>query len=193
MRSTAKRTSMIGLAAGLALFFAACSSSAATVTPTTTTAVAGATETPAATTGMASQSAVATSGAASVVIGSANDASLGSYLTGPSGMTLYLFKTDTADTSSCAGTCATNWPPLTAAAGATITQPAGATGTFATITRADGTVQVTYNHLPLYYYAGDSSAGQTNGQGKGGVWFVAPLAAAGAASATPAATAVGGY
>jgi len=83
MRSTAKRTSMIGLAAGLALFFAACSSSAATVTPTTTTAVAGATETPAATTGMASQSAVATSGAASVVIGSANDASLGSYLTGP--------------------------------------------------------------------------------------------------------------
>jgi hypothetical protein len=50
-----------------------------------------------------------------------------------------------------------------------------ATGTFATITRSDGIVQVTYNHMPLYYFSGDSKAGDTTGQGKNGVWFVAPV------------------
>jgi predicted lipoprotein with Yx(FWY)xxD motif len=47
-------------------------------------------------------------------------------------------------------------------------------GAFATITRADGTVQVTFNHMPLYYFSGDSVAGDTNGQGTNN-WFVAPL------------------
>jgi hypothetical protein len=110
-------------------------------------------------------------------------------------MTLYVLTTDSADTSSCSGTCATNWPPLAAAIGATITGPSGATGAFATITRSDGIVQVTYNHMPLYYYAGDSAAGDTKGQGKNGVWFVAPLsgsvpsagASAGASAAASAA------
>jgi predicted lipoprotein with Yx(FWY)xxD motif len=89
-------------------------------------------------------------------------------------MTLYVLTTDTADTSSCSGTCATTWPPLAAATGATITGPSSATGAFATITRSDGIVQVTYNHMPLYYFSGDSAAGDTKGQGKNGVWFVAP-------------------
>jgi predicted lipoprotein with Yx(FWY)xxD motif len=47
-------------------------------------------------------------------------------------------------------------------------------GAFATITRADGTVQVTFNHMPLYYFSGDSVAGDTNGQGTN-TRFVAPL------------------
>jgi predicted lipoprotein with Yx(FWY)xxD motif len=44
-----------------------------------------------------------------------------------------------------------------------------------TIKRADNTTQVTYNQHPLYYYQGDSGAGQQNGQGVeafGAKWFV---------------------
>jgi predicted lipoprotein with Yx(FWY)xxD motif len=106
-------------------------------------------------------------------------------------MTLYVLAKDPADLSTCSLTCATNWPPLAAASGATITGPSGATGTFATITRSDGIVQVTYNSMPLYYFSGDSAAGDTKGQGTNGVWFVAPLSgskpSAGASAAAPAA------
>jgi predicted lipoprotein with Yx(FWY)xxD motif len=109
-------------------------------------------------------------------------------------MTLYVLTTDTADTSTCTGTCATTWPPLTAASGAIITGPVGATSTFATITRSDGTVQVTYNHMPLYYYSGDSAPGDATGQGKNNTWFVAPVSGS-LSSAAPAApsTTVAGY
>ena len=160
------------LALGLAIVAGACSSAAATPA----SSVAGATQT----------SAGAPAAAAGVTVGSTNDPSLGGFLTGQNGMTLYVLTKDSADTSTCSGTCATNWPPLSAAAGAAITGPAGATAPFATITRSDGIVQVTYNHMPLYYYAGDSKAGDTAGQGKNGTWFVAPLS--GSLTKAPAAT-----
>ena len=38
-------------------------------------------------------------------------------------------------------------------------------------TSAEG-IQVTYNGWPLYFYAGDTAPGDTNGQGQGGVWYV---------------------
>jgi len=92
--------------------------------------------------------------------------------------------------STCTGSCATNWPPLTVSVGAAIAGPNGASGAFATFTRSDGTIQVTYNHMPLYYFAGDSKAGDTTGQGKNNTWFVAPLSGSLApAAASPAATA----
>jgi len=163
---------MAGLALGAAMIAAACSSAAAT--PPASSAALGATG-------------GAPAGATSITIGSTNSAPLGAYLTGQNGMTLYVLTADTADTSTCSGSCATNWPPLSAASGATITGPSGATGAFATITRSDGSMQVTYNHMPLYYFAGDSAAGDTNGQGKNGVWFVAPLSGSVGGSA-PAAT-----
>ena len=49
------------------------------------------------------------------------------------------------------------------------------TGTLGTATWADGTKQVTHNGQPLYYYSGDSAAGDSNGQGSNGVWFIAPV------------------
>jgi predicted lipoprotein with Yx(FWY)xxD motif len=154
--------SLASLAIGVAIVAGACSSAAATSTPGS--AVQGATATPAM--------------AAGVTIGSTNDPSLGAYLTGQNGMTLYVFAKDSADNSACAGTCATTWPPLTASPGTSTTGPAGAAGAFATISRADGTTQVTYNHMPLYYYSGDSKAGDITGEGKFGFWFVAPLSGA---------------
>jgi predicted lipoprotein with Yx(FWY)xxD motif len=187
MRLTLRLSSVTGFALAVALLAAACTSA---TTPTPAPAAATPTPTPASTSAMATAA-----GALLLTIGSTNDPT-GGYLTGPTGMTLYVFTKDTADTSACSGSCATTWPPLTAASGATITGPDGATGTFATITRSDGAVQVTYNHMPLYYFSGDSAGGDTNGEGKSGVWFIAPLSGALAspsAAATVAPASSSGY
>ncbi len=182
MRPSPRWTSLAGLAVGAALIVSACSSAAATSAPTVATAASVA---PAAST-------ASVAGAASLTIATTNSSTLGQYLTGLNGMTLYVLTKDTPGVSTCTGTCATSWPPLVLAAGTNVAPPAGATGTFATFARADGTMQVTYNGMPLYYFAGDSAAGDTNGQGKSGVWFVAPLSgslpAASAAATPPAAT-----
>jgi len=146
MRPSSRWTSVVGLVVGAVFVASACS--AAVATP---------------------------AGAAGLTLASTNDPTLGAYLTGLNGMTLYLYTKDTPDVTVCYATCATNWPPLTVAAGATITGPSGATAAFATISRTDGTSQVTYNHWPLYYYAGDSKAGDTTGQNVGKIWFVMPL------------------
>ena len=116
---------------------------------------------------------------------------VGPYLTGPNGMTLYTLKTDSAGTSTCSGTCAQNWPPLTVASGAAFQPGSGVTGTLASFARSDGSQQVTYNGAPLYYFGGDKAAGDTNGQGVGGKWYVA--APSGAAPAAAPSTKASGY
>jgi predicted lipoprotein with Yx(FWY)xxD motif len=100
--------------------------------------------------------------------------SLGRILVGPRGNTLYLFEKDKNGKSACVGQCATFWPPLIATG-----KPIAAAGTRAsmlgTTKRADGRLQVTYNHHPLYTFAKDTKKGQTNGEGViafGGQWFV---------------------
>jgi predicted lipoprotein with Yx(FWY)xxD motif len=79
--------------------------------------------------------------------------------------------------STCSGACATAWPPLTTTGAPTA--GAGATASnLGTISRSDGTRQVAYAGHPLYRFSGDSSAGQTNGEGSNGFgapWYlVAP-------------------
>lgn len=85
---------------------------------------------------------------------------------GSNGMTVYTFTKDTAGDgkSACSGACLVKWPALTVAAGTTPTGGPGVTGTLGTITRADdGTLQVTYNGLPLYFYVSDKAPGDTLG------------------------------
>jgi predicted lipoprotein with Yx(FWY)xxD motif len=85
---------------------------------------------------------------------------------GSNGMTVYTFTNDAAGSgkSACSGGCLTKWPALTVASGAAPTAGTGVAGALGTITRADdGSLQVTYNGLPLYFYAGDHAAGDTNG------------------------------
>jgi predicted lipoprotein with Yx(FWY)xxD motif len=53
-------------------------------------------------------------------------------------------------------------------AGQTPVAGTGVTGSLGTFTRADGTIQVTYNGLPLYYWVSDTKAGDTTGQGING-------------------------
>lgn len=121
----------------------------------------------------------------------ANNATHGMILTDAAGMTLYHFTRDAVNQpSQCTGDCATIWPPLTIASGAPVA-PEGLTGALSTVARADGSLQVTYNGLPLYLYANDAAAGETNGQGVNNVWFVAlaqTAAATGTTEATTAAT-----
>ncbi|MGZ3587383.1 MAG: COG4315 family predicted lipoprotein [Candidatus Limnocylindrales bacterium] len=114
--------------------------------------------------------------AAGLTIGTASSGALGSFLTGDGGKTIYVLTKDSANTSTCtSGTCAQNWPAVKVSLGQQPQAGSGLTAKLATITWPDGTVQVTYNGMPLYYYAGDAKAGDTNGQGSNGVWFVAPL------------------
>ena len=176
-----------GLLAATALVVAACSSSSSPSPSSAASAAASASP---------GSSPAASAGA--VTIQAAQSATLGAYLTGPNGMTLYTFKRDSAGKSACTGTCASTWPPLTVASGSSASGGPGVTGTFGTITRDDGSAQVTYDGAPLYYYAADQKPGDTLGQGVGGVWFVAtPSGSAGAspsggASPSPSAGS-GGY
>ena len=86
-------------------------------------------------------------------------------------MTLYIFTNDTPGTSNCNGQCASLWPPLLTN-GSPVAGQGVTSSMLGTVMRADGTTQVTYNSWPLYYYAKDSTAGDTNGEGVGSVWFV---------------------
>jgi predicted lipoprotein with Yx(FWY)xxD motif len=99
---------------------------------------------------------------------------LGRILVDGRGRTLYLFAKDRNGKSVCSGSCAVYWPPLIASG-----KPKAGAGAkqslLGTTRRADGRMQVTYRHHPLYRYAGDSAKGQTNGQGlnaSGGLWWV---------------------
>lgn len=85
---------------------------------------------------------------------------------GENGMTLYVFSEDTKDsgTSACTDGCITAWPALTVDAGETPTGGPGVTGTIGTITRPDdGSLQVTYNGLPLHFFQNDTAPGDLNG------------------------------
>ena len=134
------------------------------------------------------------SSAVGVVVGSAKSAAFGTVLTGPNGMTLYTHAGDSATQSTCTGSCATAWPPL-----ATTGQPTAATGVagqLGTASRGDGTTQVTYNGMPVYYWQGDTKAGDVTGDGVEG-FSVVRVGAAGAApqatKAAPASSSPGGY
>jgi predicted lipoprotein with Yx(FWY)xxD motif len=115
--------------------------------------------------------AVPVTGAASVEVSESAD--FGPILVDSAGMSLYLFTKDTQDsgTSTCTGDCLAKWPALL-----TDGDPVAGEGVdetlLGTITRDDGTTQVTYNGWPLYYYAEDTAAGDTTGQGVGDVWFL---------------------
>ncbi|MGH9080546.1 MAG: COG4315 family predicted lipoprotein [Acidimicrobiales bacterium] len=176
---------MAGALGAVVLVAAACSSGSSA--PTTTNQ------------GKASPAATS-SGPATVAL--AKVGSLGTVLVNASGMTLYRFTPDGVGKSVCTGQCTSLWPPLIVAAGARPAAGAGLTGgKLGTITRDDGTTQVTYKGMPLYTYTGDKQSGQANGQNVAGTWFVitptssaTPTPAGGGTTATTSAgSGSGGY
>jgi predicted lipoprotein with Yx(FWY)xxD motif len=117
----------------------------------------------------AAASVTTSTGPATVNVGT--NAKYGSILTDDKGMTLYLYTKDSPNTTTCYDKCAAAWPPLL-----TNGNPVAGSGLdaskFGTVTRTDGTTQVTYNGWALYYYAKDANPGDATGQNVGSVWFV---------------------
>ncbi len=101
-----------------------------------------------------------------------NNSNYGMILTDGTGRTLYFFTNDKDTvTSSCNGGCATIWPAFYADS---LTIGTGLNPEdFGKITRSDSSLQITYKGWPLYYYSGDNSAGEVNGEAFKGVWYVA--------------------
>jgi predicted lipoprotein with Yx(FWY)xxD motif len=100
--------------------------------------------------------------------------SLGTILVDGRGRTVYVFANDKSDVSTCNGACAADWPPLPAPSPLPTSLP-GISGRLGTTTRSDGSHQLTVAGHPVYTFAGDTSPGQTKGQGitlNGGLWTV---------------------
>jgi predicted lipoprotein with Yx(FWY)xxD motif len=165
------RFSALTAAIGVALVLAACGSSSSSSSQASA---------PAASSTSTASSAPASAAATSVKVATAHGAQ-GTYLIGPSGKALYLWVVDPNGRSNCSGACAKAWPPLTTQAKA-VAGPGVNAGDLGTITRTDGTKQVTYKGHPLYYFIADTAAGQTRGQGSDNFgakwWLVAPSGAA---------------
>jgi predicted lipoprotein with Yx(FWY)xxD motif len=166
----------LGVIGAVALTIAGCGSGSGKSTTTSSTAApstsASATAGGAAATGSSGASAAA---GAATVISTKHAGDFGTILaSGPRHLTVYLFEADHGSTSVCSGACANAWPPVTTtgqprASGASLSADLG------TITRPDGTRQVTYKGHPLYFFVRDKDGGDTYGQGVsafGADWYV---------------------
>ena len=164
MSAPAKLAATVGGAVGVAVLAAACASGSSSSTGAAAPASSA-----------ASAPSSAASGSAAVIKTASSSGD--TFLTDGSGRAVYLWAKDTGDASTCSGACAGAWPPVTTTGAPTASGSAKASD-LGTITRSDGTKQVTYDGHPLYYYAGDSGAGMASGQGSDNFgakwWLVAP-------------------
>lgn len=151
-----KNTLMLGLATGAVALFALTGCTAAKDT--------GANEKP-----PASTSESAPPAEAELTLSTA-EADLGTIIVDGDGMTVYQFDKDTVggDGSSCTDECSQKWPAVPGEDA----ELDGVEGEIGTITGVDGKPQLTLNGWPLYYFAGDTAAGDTNGQSLMGAWWV---------------------
>jgi predicted lipoprotein with Yx(FWY)xxD motif len=100
------------------------------------------------------------------------------------GRTLYLYGKDVQGSgkSACDGGCLSAWPAVTGKP--FVGKGVRLAGALGSITRPGGTVQATYNGYPLYTYAADTTAGETSGNGEGGIWHIITGTALAATTAT---------
>jgi predicted lipoprotein with Yx(FWY)xxD motif len=128
----------------------------------------------------------------SAMLQSTSDSQLGSILSDQNGWILYTFSADQSGMSNCSDACAKAWPPFIVSNGVQ-PQASGSdvTGKLDVITRSDGTMQVTLDGKPLYYFVKDAKAGDATGNGINafnGSWSVVKMSS----SAAPMAPASGG-
>ncbi|SCG71710.1 COG4315 family predicted lipoprotein [Micromonospora coxensis] len=101
-----------------------------------------------------------------------NVARMGKVVTDQDGFVLYRFDKDSDDppSSNCVDKCAQVWPPALTDGNPQLQGVSD--DKVGTVTRQDGTRQITIGGWPVYRYIGDKKAGQWKGQGVGGTWFV---------------------
>jgi predicted lipoprotein with Yx(FWY)xxD motif len=167
MPKPARLAAGVGGAVGVAVLAAACSSAGSSTPASSPTGTAS---------GAAAGGSASASASGGTVITTATS-SAGTFLTSSSGRAIYLWVKDTGDMSQCSGACAGAWPPVTATGSVTAAGSAKPSD-LGTITRSDGTKQVTYDGHPLYFFSGDPGAGTATGQGSDAFgakwWLVAP-------------------
>ena len=150
--------------AALAVIGAGCGSSSSSSSPSSSATSA---------TSASGSSGGAKPGAQPVTITTKPAKKLGTILAaGNKRLTVYAFAADTGASSTCNAACAGVWPPVTGKAQASGAAVAASLGT---ITRSDGTKQVTYKGHPLYFYAKDKDNGDAYGQAIksfGAKWYV---------------------
>lgn len=118
---------------------------------------------------------------------------LGKVLVDSNGRTLYLFQKDARHVSACTGACAAAWPPVLAT-GKPVVGSGAMASLVGTISRSNGKPQVTYAGHPLYLFDGDSSQGDSKGQGVnafGARWYT--VSSSGTAVTTQVSGASNGY
>jgi predicted lipoprotein with Yx(FWY)xxD motif len=186
-----KYTTLLGALSALALVLAACAPATPTEPPVTFEPTTVVTEPPVTESPVATEPPVATDTSVATdtpsvdttstvgvpvtgesTVNVADVGTYGSALVNGDGMPLYVFSLDTGGTSACKDDCAAEWVPL-----APQGTPAAGDGVDATmlgtITRDDGTMQVTYNGHPLYTFVNDTAPGDATGQGMDdfdGIW-----------------------
>lgn len=164
-------TGLIAVLGASALLAAGCGSSSKS-----TSATSAAAAYPTASEQSSSTAAATTSASgAGVAVTVKHTSKLGTILaTGSKKLTVYMFEGDKGAASSCSGACASVWPPVTTSGGPTASGAANSAD-LGTITRSDGTTQVTYKGHPLYFFAKDKDSGDAYGQGVKGFgadWYV---------------------
>jgi predicted lipoprotein with Yx(FWY)xxD motif len=159
------RWNRIGALAASAVLLAACNAGGGTTQAPATQAASQAPASVGATPG-------ASEAAEAYEVELAENAKYGKILTGEDGKTLYLFTPDSATTSACNTGCIESWPAFTLESDETVKGGDGVTGAFTTFKRQDGAMQVVYAGHPLYYFSGDTAAGDTNGEGLKDKWYL---------------------
>lgn len=165
---------MSGLALAAGLLLAACGSSSSSTTSSSTVQPAASTSSPSGDTVKTASS------------------SHGTILVDASGMTVYHLGGEQGGKFICTSSaCTAIWHPLTVTAGST---PTGQVGSLGTVKRPEGATQVTYNGSPLYTFAQDRAAGETNGQGikDVGTWTVITTGSASSGGGSSSTTSGGG-
>lgn len=169
--SLTPRPKLTGLLIGFALIVAACGSSA---TPESTAV------------------ALPPTGGGTVQV--VNNPKYGQILVNSDGMTLYTNTVDTPENLRCTNLACTGfWPPYTVDAEPTASKDIQ--GSLGTITRPDGSKQVTYNQQPLYTFYLDKQPGDTQGNGFtdfGGTWHVVTIGSSPGESSSDSNSGTGG-
>ncbi len=97
--------------------------------------------------------------ASTVTVSSTKNAKLGTILV--SGKTLYTLK---PGSTACTAACLKIWPALVLPTGVTKAKAgSGVSAAKLGTVKRNGVVQVTYGGKPLYYFVGDTTTGQVNG------------------------------